>query len=398
MEAKTQADISVISPALSRQIIRWRRHFHQYPELGLKEFETQKYLIRLLEKWQIPYDADFGETGLLALVDGGMPGPVIAFRADMDALPITELNEISCRSRNGGIMHACGHDGHMAMLLGFLAWLKEEKKQFPGKIAAIFQPGEEGFFGAKLMLEKGLFQKINFQSIYGIHLWNFLPAGQLSCPDGFMMAAADEFFLKIIGSGGHAAYPHTAIDPILCSARIIDSLQSIVSREISPFSKSVLTIGKICGGTAFNVIPGEVRLEGTARADSETIRQQIKERLHDIVHTVAKAHRCKAEINYIDGYPALINHRAEAQIVRRAAAGLFPPEKIHTDVISMAGEDFAYFLQQKPGAFIFLGSAKDEKAFPHHHPRFDIDESVLPSGTQLLIRIAESYWQTGKND
>ncbi|HDR04675.1 MAG TPA: amidohydrolase [Candidatus Marinimicrobia bacterium] len=382
-----------ISLKAAERIIQWRRHFHQYPELGLKEYGTQKYLVQTLKKLQIPSFQDFGETGLLALIDGTLPGPLIAFRSDMDALPITELNDHPYCSRNSGLMHACGHDGHMAMLLGFLTWIKEEKKVFPGKIAAIFQPGEEGFFGAKKMLEAGLFQVANPDAIYGIHLWNFLPAGTLSCPDGFMMAAADEFFVNIKGFGGHAAHPHTAIDPIVCAARIVDTLQSIVSREISPFSRSVLTIGKICGGTAFNVIPDEVRFEGTLRADSEESRQLMKNRFQEIIESISRAHRCKSEINYIDGYPALINHPAEAQRVRKAAFGLFAEEKIYNDVVSMAGEDFAYFLQEKPGAFIFLGSAKDENAYPHHHPRFEIDESVLRLGVELMIKIAEKHWE-----
>lgn len=376
----------------SDQIIHWRRELHQIPEKGLEEHFTRQAVCAILNDYKIEYDLSLSDTGIVACIDGGQPGPSLAFRADMDGLPINEMTEKEYQSTHLGYMHACGHDGHMAILLGFLTQIKMIYSVFPGRIIGIFQPGEEGFFGAKAMLEAGLFKKYPVDAVYGLHLWNFIESGHLSVPDGAIMAAADEFYVTITGKGGHAAQPQATADPIVTSARIIDQIQSIVSREISPFSNAVITVGKIAGGTAFNVIPDTVHFEGTLRTFDENERLFMKQRLITFIEDIARLHRCRAEIQYVDGYPPVINHKANACLVRECAASVIPENNIHHDIKTLAGEDFAYFMHEVPGAFMLLGTGQKE-SFPHHHPKFNFDEAMLEKGAEIFLAIAQKHWE-----
>jgi len=373
---------------IQNSIFEWRRDFHQYPELSFQEFRTADLIAKELKSMGLEPKPNIGKTGIIAdLIFGD--GPMIALRADMDALPIQETSGLSFASKNDGIMHACGHDGHMAMLLATAKVLTQKKNLYNGKVRFIFQPAEEGGGGARYMIKDNCLEQVD--EIYGIHVWNYQPVGEVGVKDGPVMAAADLFDIHIRGIGGHGAAPQGTVDSIIVASHLIQSLQTIVSRNTNPLDSTVVSIGKINGGHNFNIIADEVILSGTARAYTEKNRNLIKNRMHEIILGIEKTYNAKIAFNYKDGYPPTINHTDPTKKVLRAAQKVVG-DRAGLPYLSMGGEDFAYYLQKKPGCFFFVGSAPNEKALfetPHHCSHFDMDEKALLIGSSIYLNLLD---------
>ena len=370
------------------QIISWRRYFHENPELSFKEFDTAKKIKEELELMGLRPKIKVGKTGVIADLKFG-EGPVIGFRADMDALPIQETSGLPFASKNDGVMHACGHDGHIAMLLGAAQVLCQNKKKYHGTVRFIFQPAEEGGGGARYMIEDGCLD--NLDEIYGIHVWNYQPYGEVGVKEGPIMASADMFDIKIKGIGGHGAAPQGTVDTIIVASHLVQALQTIVSRNTNPLESTVITIGKINGGHNFNIIADEVNLSGTTRAYTEKNRDLIKLRMEEIILGVSKTFNAEIIFNYIDGYPPTINHEKQSTMVLEAARKVVG-EKAGPPYLSMGGEDFAYYLQKIPGCFFFVGSAPNKsKLFetPHHCSHFNMDERALLVGPSIYLNLID---------
>ena len=374
---------------ISDDIYTYRRDFHQNPELSFQEYRTAETISKYLDSFGITHKTNIGGTGIVGEIDFGA-GPTIALRADMDALPIQEIGDLEYKSKNEGVMHACGHDGHMAILLGTANVLSKNKKIKKGKIRFIFQPAEEGGGGARYMIEDGCLEGVD--EIYGLHLWNYQPLGEIGVKEGPIMAAADMFDIIVKGKGGHGATPQGTIDAIVVASHLVTALQTIVSRDTNPLENTVVTIGKISGGENFNVIADQVKLSGTTRAYTEKNRIMIKNRMKDIIDGVSKAFGSEIVLNYKEGYPPTINHKiptkyildSASQVVGKGAG--FP-------YLSMGGEDFSYYLQNIPGCFFFIGSAPDEKdtlSTPHHCSHFNIDERALLVGASVYINLIKN--------
>jgi len=373
---------------IQNSIFDWRRDFHQYPELSFQEFRTADLIAKELKSMGLEPKPNIGKTGIIAdLIFGD--GPMIALRADMDALPIQETSGLSFASKNDGIMHACGHDGHMAMLLATAKVLTQKKNLYNGKVRFIFQPAEEGGGGARYMIKDNCLEQVD--EIYGIHVWNYQPVGEVGVKDGPVMAAADMFDIHIRGIGGHGAAPQGTVDSIIVASHLIQSFQTIVSRNTNPLDSTVVSIGKINGGHNFNIIADEVTLSGTARAYTEKNRNLIKNRMHEIILGIEKTYNAKIAFNYKDGYPPTINHTGPTKKVLRAAQKVVG-DRAGLPYLSMGGEDFAYYLQKKPGCFFFVGSAPNEKALfetPHHCSHFDMDEKALLIGSSIYLNLLD---------
>ena len=376
--------------AIEQQLIAWRRHFHQHPETGFEEHETGRYIVEQLQGIDVEIQHPVAQTGVVALMSNG-DGPTIALRADMDALPIQETGDVPYKSTRDGVMHACGHDAHMATLLGAATALDQLRDQWHGTIKFIFQPGEEGFAGAKQMIDAGVLKDPQVAAIFGLHVWNYQDYGTVGVKPGPTLAAADEFEITVTGTGGHAALPQQTVDIILVAAQLVVALQSIVSRNLDPLESGVVSIGMIRGGQTFNVIPTEVLLKGTARAMREEDRLLIKARIGEICQGVASTYGAAINLNYHDSYPPTINDAQMSSLVLEAARvvvgdGAGPP------FLSMGGEDMAFFLQEVPGCFFFVGSAKPEhrqRPAPHHCAHFDINERALAVGASVFIEIVQ---------
>lgn len=370
-------------------IIDWRRDFHRHPELSFKEFRTAEVITAELQSMGLNPKINIGKTGLFADLKFG-DGPMIALRADMDALPIEETSGLPFSSKNKGVMHACGHDGHMAMLLGTARALTTGKKKYNGSIRFIFQPAEEGKGGAEYMIRDGCLNGVD--EIYGIHVWNYQPLGEIGVKNGPVMAAADMFNIKIKGIGGHGAAPQGTVDAIVVSSYLIQALQTIVSRNTNPIESTVVTIGQINGGHNFNIISDEVNLTGTARAYTEENRQLIKSRMIEIIKGVESTFKAKIELDYTDGYPPTVNHKKQTSNVLKAASQVVG-EKAKEPYLSMGGEDFAYYLQKTPGCFFFIGSAPNKSSLletPHHCSHFDMDERALLIGPSVYLNLIDN--------
>ena len=374
---------------ISDDIYTYRRDFHQNPELSFQEYRTSETISKYLDSFGITHKTNIGGTGIVGEIEFG-EGPTIALRADMDALPIQEIGNLEYKSKNEGVMHACGHDGHMAILLGTANVLSKNKKIKKGKIRFIFQPAEEGGGGARYMIEGGCLEGVD--EIYGLHLWNYQPLGEIGVKEGPIMAAADMFDIIVKGKGGHGATPQGTIDAIVVASHLVTALQTIVSRDTNPLENTVVTIGEISGGENFNVIADQVKLSGTTRAYTEKNRIMIKNRMKDIIDGVSKAFGSEIVLNYKEGYPPTINHKlptknildSASQVVGKGAG--FP-------YLSMGGEDFSYYLQNIPGCFFFIGSAPDEKdtlSTPHHCSHFNIDERALLVGASVYINLIKN--------
>ncbi len=381
---------------ISDSIIETRRDIHKYPELSFQEHRTAELVATKLSSLGIEVQKGIGKTGVIGDLIGNGDGPTIALRADMDALPIQETGDVSYKSVNNGIMHACGHDGHVAMLLGAAEILSKQKNKLNGNVRFIFQPAEEGEGGATYMIDDGALNGVD--QIYGVHLWNYQKSGTIGIKPGPIMAAADGFEITITGKGGHGAAPQGTQDAIVISAHLIQALQTIVSRNTNPLESTVVTVGQINGGYNFNVIADKVVLNGTTRAYSEENIQLIKTRLNEIIEGTEKTFNCKIELNYMDGYPPTINDDKCAENVLQSAKKIVG-EGAGNPYLSMGGEDFSYFLNKKPGAFFFVGSAPKDRepmSTPHHCSHFDIDENALLIGSSLFVQLIEDLLITNK--
>lgn len=372
-------------------MVERRRHLHRHPELSFKEKETSTYVAGILEELGIEVTEIGGGYGLVGRLRGALPGKTIALRADMDALPIQDEKECEYASQIPGVMHACGHDGHTSVLLAVAEYYSERLQELRGEIRLLFQPAEETCPGGAVdMIEAGVLEGVDV--IYGVHLWTPLPFGTAASVAGPMMASVDDFIIDIQGRGGHGGMPHKAVDSVVAGSSLVMQLQSVVSRSVDPLQPAVVTIGSIQGGTAQNVIADRCRLSGTARCFDESTRQVIRERIYALVEGITQSYGTEAHIHYITGYPSLVNDEAEFGRFNRSV-GKVTGLKGETAVRIMPAEDFAYYLQLVPGCFVLVGAGNEEKGiiYPHHHPRFDIDEGAMLHAAALMVSMAETY-------
>ena len=373
---------------IKKEIINWRRDFHHNPELSFQEYRTRDVIASELKSMGLKPRINIGRTGVIADLSFG-EGPKIGIRADMDALPIQETSGLPFASKNDGVMHACGHDAHMAMLLGTAKALTQIKANYNGTVRFIFQPAEEGKGGAKYMIQDGCLDGVD--EIYGIHIWNYQPFGEIGVKDGPVLAAADMFDIKIKGIGGHGAAPQGTVDCIVVSSYLIQAFQTIVSRNTNPLDSTVVTVGEINGGNNFNIIADEVFISGTARAYNEKNRKMIKERMEEIIAGTERMYNAKIDFNYKDGYPPTVNHKNPTKKVLKAAKKV-AGDNVVLPYLSMGGEDFSYYLKKKPGCFFFIGSAPNKnKLFetPHHCSHFTIDERSLLIGPSVYLNLLD---------
>lgn len=377
---------------IADKLIAIRNDLHSYPELSFQEVKTSQYILNLLKQTGIDELKVVAKTGIVALLRGGRPGKTIALRADMDALPIHEENDVPYRSCNEGVMHACGHDIHMACLIGSAMILSKMKEAIRGNVKFLFQPAEEIFSGAKLMIDEGVMdQEPRVDAIVGMHVWHSLKLGSIGVRPGAMMASADKFEIRLKGPGGHGANPHLTSDPIVSASYIISSLQTIVSRNVDPIQPAVLSICKINAGKAFNIIPDELQMEGTIRALDALTRKKLIERLTDISQGVAKAFGLELVIDLTEGCPPLINDRNITQIIRNSALELLGERNVVEIEPTMGGEDFTYFTQLVPGAMFCLGVADEKHLSPVHTPNFDVSPDALIIGSAMLSKVVLTY-------
>lgn len=370
-----------------------RRDFHQHPELGFQEFRTAGIVARELQALGLEVTTGIAETGVVALIEGARPGPVVMLRFDMDALPILEQTGAAYASEYPGKMHACGHDGHTAVGLTVAKMLVERRQEFAGTVKLVFQPAEEGDGGAERMVKEGVLENPRPEVALALHFWNERPLGWIGVTNGPTMAASEVFKVVLTGRGGHGAAPHLAIDPVLAAAQVISALQSIVSRNVAPLQTAVVTVAMVHGGEAFNVIPPQVELQGTVRTFEKAVRETVLCRFDEIVQGVAGSLGCQAEIEMRSLTPAVVNHRPTAERVQAVARRLFPDCELGVDFATMGSEDMAFMMQDIPGCYFFIGSANAERGlnYPHHHPRFDIDESALPRAAALMTEAALEF-------
>ena len=368
------------------EMIKWRHHFHENPELAYEEVNTSKKVVSLLKQFGISkIEEGIGKTGVVAVLENGK-GKSIGLRADMDALPIHEENQgRKYKSKNIGKMHACGHDGHTTMLLGAAKYLAETRN-FKGKVVLIFQPAEEGFAGAKAMIKDGLLQKYPIDEIYGMHNMPGLEKGVLAIESGPRLAAADNFEVEIVGKGAHGAMPSNSIDPIVCSASIIQNIQSIVSRNSDPKETLVITVASINSGKANNVIPKTAKLTGTVRYYDNEIGKLAKKRFLDIVNSTSHAFGAKANIDFHKGYPATVNHQEQSIFAYNIAKKVIGLKASNHQKPMMGSEDFSYFLNKVPGCFAWIGNGNSASL---HNPKYDFNDDVLSIGSSFLASLAE---------
>lgn len=379
---------------LQPQLVEWRRRLHQKPELAFKENLTAEFVSQKLQEWGIEHQTNIAQTGIVATIDSGKPGPVLAIRADMDALPVQEENEVDYRSQHSGIMHACGHDGHTAIALGTACYLAKHKQDFSGTLKMIFQPAEEGPGGAEPMIAAGVLRNPDVDAIVGLHLWNNLPLGTVGVRGGALMAAVETFDCTILGKGGHGAMPHQTVDSIVVAAQIVNALQSIVARNIDPIDSAVVTVGTFHAGNTHNVIADTAQIGGTVRYFKPAYRGYFDKRIEQVIAGICQSYGANYKFDYCSLYPPTINDVKMAELVRSVAESVVEtPAGIVPECQTMGGEDMSFFLQEVPGCYFFLGSANPEKnlAYPHHHPRFDFDETALGMGVEIFVRCVEKF-------
>lgn len=382
------AEIKARVLAEEKTLIMHRRHIHMNPELSFSEKETMNYICEFLEQHDIPYKSGIAKYGVVAKIDGKRPGKCVALRADMDALPIREENSHNYISKNSGVMHACGHDAHTAILLTVCKILHDMKDSFDGTVKCIFQPGEETTGGAQPMIDCGVLENPAVDVCAALHVDPELESGTVMVKPGAIYASPDDFEIEITGRGGHGAEPHLCVDPILTAAEIIVKLQSIVSRNISPFEQAVVSVGSVHGGDASNVIPNLVKITGTARAMNENVRNLLAERIEDITKSVCDAAHAEYKYEFKKLYPPLINDENTAKDIYLSAVECLGEKScIYGGKSTMAGEDFAYFAEKVPSALFKLGCANRAKGieYPIHSPKFDIDESCLTAGAMVFL-------------
>ena len=373
------------------EVMTWRHELHAHPELGYEEKWTSDFVSTKLESFGIEVHRGLGKTGVVGILkglkanQGGGGNKAIGLRADMDALPMTEENDFSYKSKFEGRMHACGHDGHTAMLLG-AAKMLSSKKDFDGTVYFIFQPAEEGGGGGLAMIEDGMFEQFPMDSVWGMHNWPGMAEGTVAIHKGSVMAAADKFEVTINGSGGHAAMPQATNDPVLATTAVIQALQQIVSRKQNPLDSVVVSVTQVNAGSGFNIIPQKADFIGTIRTISSNTRINVHKQFTDICEATALAYGCFAEVSIIKGYPVTVNHIEESEKAIKVASSLFGPESVKTNLPpSMGAEDFAYMLEKKPGSYIWLGAGEGKSGCMLHNTKYDFNDNVLPLGI--------SYWE-----
>ena len=374
--------------AILRNIINWRRHIHTYPELGMDLPETAKFVAKKLTSWGIDVETEIGISGVVGNLKGNS-GPTIALRADMDALPIQETGDLSFKSVHDGVMHACGHDGHTAMLLGAAKILSQKREKLNGSVRFIFQPGEEGHFGAKHMINDGCLRGVD--EIYGIHLWNYQPYGEVGVKPGPILAAADKFTITIKGVGGHGAAPQGTVDAIVVGSHLIGAFQTIVSRNTNPIDSAVVTIGKFQSGNNFNIIADTAELIGTTRAYREEVRELVINKMGDIISGTEKMFGATIEMDYLKCYPPTVNSEDTYEKLISSARKIVGGNA-KEPYLSMGAEDFSYFANEIPGCFFFVGSSpldREPMSVPHHCSHFDIDERALLVGSSIFVQLIE---------
>ncbi|EDX84166.1 amidohydrolase subfamily [Synechococcus sp. PCC 7335] len=395
--------------ALQADLVTWRRQIHQRPELGFQEDLTARFICERLTEWGIAHKSGIARTGVVAILEGkqgtstmpnshhntgGVSKPVLGIRADMDGLPVQELNEVPYCSIHDGKMHACGHDGHVAIALGTAKYLKDHPETFSGTVKLIFQPAEEGPGGAKPMVEASVLKDPDVDALVGLHLWNNLPLGTLGIRSGPMMAATEFFHCTIQGRGGHGAIPQQTIDAVVVGSQVVTALQTLVARNIDPLKSAVVSVGEFKAGTAVNVIADSAFLSGTVRYFDPDYGELIPQRLEQIIAGVCAAHGASYTLDYHKLYPPVINDEAVTDLVRSVAFSVVEtPAGVVPECQTMGGEDVSFFLQAVPGCYFFLGAANVNKnlAYPHHHPRFDFDETALGVGVETFVRIVEKF-------
>jgi amidohydrolase len=370
-------------------MVEIRRDIHRHPELGFEERRTAAIVAADLRRLGLEVTEGVARTGVVGLLRGSRPGPTVLVRADMDALPLQERNQTSYVSQTPHVMHACGHDGHVAMGLGTARWMAAHRDHLAGSVKFVFQPAEEGPGGALPMIEA---ENPRVDVALGIHLWNPLPLGQIGVTDGPTMACADHFDLDIIGVGGHGAQPDRTVDPIVVSAHVITALQTIASRHVDPLESVVVTIGAIHAGKAGNVIPERVELKGTVRAMVPEVRERLEPLMRKVIGGICDGFGARYDLRFDHGYPATINDHAVAAMVRECASQVLGNAGRTVSPRTMGGEDMSYFLNEVPGCFFFMGCNNPERGLihPHHSPLFDFDEDVLALGVEMMVRAVEA--------
>ena len=374
---------------LKPQLVACRHYLHQHPELSAKEYETQAYILNFLKKEGIECK-EMGTTGVIGTIHGAKKGKVIALRADMDALPVTEKTGAAFSSVKDGVMHACGHDGHMAILLFAAKLINQSKSSLKGSVRLIFQPAEENIGGAERMISEGCLKNPSVEEIYGLHLWGAYPTGEIRTKSGPIMATNNEIKVTITGKSGHGAMPHQGIDSIVVAAQFISSIQTIVARNTSPFSSSVITFGTIEGGSAPNVIAPEVRLRGTIRSMSDEDKALLVKRIDEVLKGTCQAFNCQGELEVVHegAYITLVNDHQRTENVLKIAKNLVG-DSLVGEAYTMGAEDFSYYANELPACYFFVGAGNEEKRiiYPQHHSKFDLDDDSLLIGTEMFVRI-----------
>ena len=383
---------------LHEQMVTWRHHLHQHPELSFKEKMTSDYIASILQSHDIEIHRGLAVTGIIATVHGQRDGNVIGLRADMDALPIQELNDFSYKSVHDGKMHACGHDGHSTMLLGAAIYLKENN-DFSGTVHFIFQPAEEGGGGGRVMVEEGIFDKFPCQAVYGMHNFPGIAEGQFAVHDTAVMAANETLNINIIGKGGHAAMPDQCIDPVVVGAQIISALQSVVARNVAPLNSAVVSITMVNAGTVSNVVPDDMQLTGSLRYFSKEVGDEVKDKIKNIVEGVSQSMGASATFESVGNYPATINIPKHAELCANAAAMVVGENNVlRNEQPTMGSEDFAFLLNASEGAYIWIGNGLVPEDSPKggcmlHNTQYDFNDEILPIGASYWVQLVQNILQ-----
>ncbi|GAC1302844.1 MAG: M20 family metallopeptidase [Vulcanimicrobiaceae bacterium] len=378
-----------LTEALIEEVVATRRDLHQHPELGFEEVRTAALVESRLRALGYAVHAGIGTTGVVGTMRGARAGKTIMLRADMDALPLAEETAHAFASREPGKMHACGHDGHVAMLLGAARLIAERRAELAGTIVLCFQPAEEGKGGAKAMVDEGMLERFGIERAFGLHLFSQLPTGVLGFREGPFYASSDSIEIRIDGFGGHGAAPHLSVDPILVAAEFVASVQKVVSRQIDPIEPAVVTIGSIHGGTTHNVIPSSVSMLGTVRAFDRGVRERMAERIERVLKGVCDASGASYAFAYLWRYPVTSNDRAQTRYVRELAERTIGASRVVTSEKHMGAEDFSFFAERVPASYFVLGcNGGPSTSFPHHHGKFDIDEAALATGVRMMVALA----------
>jgi amidohydrolase len=392
---KRDMDFSAEAASLYDELIARRRDLHMYPELAYEEHRTAGIIAEELQRLGYEVRTGFAGTGVVGILEGATDGPTVLYRSDMDALPIHEENDVPYKSCNPGKMHACGHDGHMSIALGVAKLLAQHRDQLRGCVKFVFQPGEEGAGGALAMIDDGILQDPAPDVVLGLHLWNILPFGKVGVAEGAMMSGSSVFNIVVRGKGGHAAMPHTTIDPVSCTGQLITALHTIVGRKMNAMSGAVVlsVTGVQSSNFKHNIIPEKVDIMGTFRTFNAYTSELLEQHIRDVSHNVCESVGCKAEVNVKHLTIPVVNHPDVVQRVSRIAGRLVGEDNLVHDERTMASEDVSYLLEDTPGMFVLVGSANDVRGlnYGHHHPRFDFDERVLPLAVNLMASTVADY-------